>query len=129
MPGVASSRVATAVSGLWKATTTSTRARRYAILVMNLNIFQSMMPITVTEVGRGFVKGTDRIITSASGTFGFSSSNLSSLEGSCACLELFGPDGALVKRWSVNAAEQFDVRVTGGKVVVATPSCKQCGEV
>ena len=85
---------------------------------MEHNIYQSMLPITVTDVGRGLVKGTDRIITSRSGTFGFNST--------CACLELYGSDAALVKRWVVRGS-QFEVRVDEGTVVVATPSsCKRC---
>lgn len=91
-------------------------------LVSNLtglenNVYQSMLPMTVTEVGNGFVKGTDRIVTSRSGTFGFNST--------CACLELFGSDAALVKRWPVRAS-RFELRLSGGEVAIATPSCKRC---
>ena len=81
------------------------------------NVYQSMLPITVVEVGRGYVTGTDRIVTSRSGIFGFNSS--------CACLELYGPDASLVRRWHVHTS-QFEVYVGAGDVVVATPSCKQC---
>jgi hypothetical protein len=96
---------------------TSTTAERGS----DYNVFQAMLPITPTSIGHGFVTGNDRIITSSSGTFGFTPT------ATCVCLELFDQEAAFVRRWQVSAA-QFDVHVSGGEIVVATPSCEQCSE-
>eukprot|EP01051_Picozoa_sp_SAG22_P001275 SAG22_NODE_48_length_24654_cov_4.406394_23_plen_1288_part_00 len=83
------------------------------------NVYQAMLPITPTSIGPGFVKGTNRIITSRNGTFGFDASTGS------ACLELFDSGVTFVRRWQASAV-QFDVQVSGGEVVVAHRSKHKC---
>jgi hypothetical protein len=42
---------------------------------LGYNIYQAMLPITPTEVGYGFVKGKERLLTLRAGNFSFSRSH------------------------------------------------------
>lgn len=86
-------------------------------------------PITPTELGGGYVKGSDRLLTSRSGTFGFEGTGTGAAgvtHAQCACLELFDRGAGFVRRWQVPSSASFDVVVQEGETVVATPTCARC---
>ena len=96
---------------------------------LDYNVYMAMLPLTPVDVGPGWVRGTDRIVTTRSGLFGFGSSGRGgggSEAGSvCACVELFNSGAGFVKRWRVNASG-FELQIQPGQIAVATPSCDRC---
>ena len=104
-----------------------------------------MLPITVTDVGPGYVVGTERIVTQQPGTFSFgtaarqdSAADVAGRAAAAGCpraasggatVELFDETAAFVRQWTVRDALSFSIQLAAGQMAVASRIVPDCTEV
>ena len=98
-------------------------------LNLSRNVYASMLPMTVTDIGPGYVIGTERLITRQSGTFSFGQQPRPAIvsDGSKGCkqvdratIELFDAEAVFVREWTVDSTKEFVIQLAAGQLAVAT---------
>ena len=109
-------------------------------LNLSKNVYASMLPITVTDLGAGYVVGTERIITRRSGTYSFGTTcpdsrmdfteqmvaaaagcTHATCSGSSATVEIFDNNAVFVRQWTVpDVSRPFSILLAAGQMAVAS---------
>ena len=74
------------------------------------NVYEAMMPLSPTEVGRGYVRADDKAVTTRSGTYSFGCGG--------ATARIFDKYGRFTRNASASPPGGLRLNLTGGEVAV-----------